>query len=196
MFVVVALLCVPLAWAGVRLNLRRQERAAIAELERLGGIVYYDWQGKSEVGFWLASNDPNAEPTGPHWVRQILGDDVFSHVVYIWFPIQGSIGFPVGPIVSDDELRLVARLPNLEVLNLCFADVDDSGFAHLQELSNLRSLNLAHSNITDGGLRRLRSLTTLNYLHLDGTRTTPAAVDDLAKALPGCKISGPLRLRR
>lgn len=44
LLLVTAVLCVPLAWVGVRMNQKRQERAVIAEIERLGGEVRYDWQ--------------------------------------------------------------------------------------------------------------------------------------------------------
>ena len=45
LLLVTAVLCVPLAWVGVRMNDKRKERAVIAELERLGGIVEYDYGG-------------------------------------------------------------------------------------------------------------------------------------------------------
>lgn len=182
LFIVVAVLCVPLAWVGVRMNQKRHERAVIAELEQLGGMVMYEWQGKREDGVWQPENWRTGDPPGPLWIHQIFGDDFFSHVVYV-----ALLGSPA----NDDDLQMVATIRGLETLDLPFAEIGDAGLAHLKGLASLRCLDLSHTDITDVGLGHLKSLVALKHLRLNGTNTTNAAVDDLAKALPGCKIYRP-----
>jgi hypothetical protein len=179
LFLIVAVLCVPLAWVGVRMNHKRQERAAIAEIERLGGTVEYDWQRVRVQG--MPFTNPNGLPTGPGWLRWTLGDDFFSRVVYVGF--QRSL--------DDEDIRRASTFSTVEELGLRHAEIGDEGLAYLQGLTHLRSLTLAHSNLTDAGLQHLKSLTTLKYLDLDRTMTTKEAVDDIAKALPGCTIEWP-----
>jgi hypothetical protein len=202
LLLVTAVLCVPLAWMGGRLNQKRQERAAIAELEKLGGIVMYGWQGGRVNGVWRYT--PTAdESTGPDWMRQIFSDDFFTDVVYVALSPIGHqpVGFhrtwtpdlsvtDTDAAVKDDDLRLVGMLSRLEELDQSDTDVGDSGLVHLQGLANLHCLDLSHTNITDAGLLRLKSLTALEFLGLFGTKRTTAGVDDLAKALPGCAIWG------
>ncbi len=205
LLLVTAVLCVPLAWIAVRMNQKRQERAIIAELEKLGREILYDWQGKRMGGVWQYYMKPDSdEPTGPTWLRWLLGDAFFSDVVYADLSPRQRIPAlyqgawrndrsrkDAAPFLKDDDLRLVATLSKLEELNLSNTDIGDIGLAHLPRLTHLRSLALVYTNITDDGLRHVKSLTSLKRLYLDGTKTTSAAVDDLAKSLPGCEISGP-----
>src|SRR5258708_6092649 len=67
--VVVAIPCGLLKWKLVR---KERERAAITEIERLGGWIEYDWQYA----------DKN-EPPGVEWLRKLLGEDFFSSVVCV-----------------------------------------------------------------------------------------------------------------
>src|SRR5258708_3224922 len=83
LLLVTAVLCVPLAWVAVRMNQKRQERATVAAIERLGGIVKYEWEGVRVDRVWQHAFSLDAEPTGPHWIRQIVGDNFFSEVVFV-----------------------------------------------------------------------------------------------------------------
>src|ERR1700730_11659387 len=82
-FVLVAVLCVPLAWVGVRMNQKRRERAVIAGLRGLGATVHYDWQNVSAPSVPFVN--PDTEPTAPKWFRSLLGDDFFGEVEYVAF---------------------------------------------------------------------------------------------------------------
>jgi len=73
LLILVFVVALPCAWLAWKLDLKRRERAAVAEVKKLGGRVAYDWE------------DPFSEdePPGPRWVRKLLGDDFFAHVVTV-----------------------------------------------------------------------------------------------------------------
>ena len=181
-FVFIAVLCLPLAWAGTRMNQKRRERAVIAELERLGATVRYEWQGERLDGLWEFSSRRNAAPPGQAWLRRLLGSDFFSHVVYVSIPIRQRIyvgrrtglkyrlsGSDTDRSFNDEDLGLVATLRKLEILDLSKSKIGDAGLRHLQGLTSLRSIDLSATNITDAGLVHLRHLISMRRLYLDGT---------------------------
>jgi hypothetical protein len=193
LLLVTAMLCVPLAWIAVRMNQKRQERAIIAELEELGREILYDWQGKRMGGAWQYYMKPDSdEPTGPIWLRRLLGDAFFSDVVYadlsprqrIPADYQGAwrndrSRKDAAPFLKDDDLRLVATLSKLEELNLSNTDIGDIGLAHLQRLTHLRSLALVYTNITDDGLSTIKEMHRLTKLELAGTNISDSGLAHL-----------------
>ena len=61
---------------------------------------------------------------------------------------------------------------------------------HLKGLTNLESLVLTgYTQITDSGLVHLKNLSNLEARSLSYTKVTDAAIAELQKALPDCKIS-------
>ena len=146
----------------------------------------------------------DSEPTGPPWIRWLLGDDFFCNVVYVFLPpskrvfflkhdqgLSTSYQYTNGPPASDDDLQMVATIRGLETLDLSYAEIGDAGLAHLKGLTSLRCLELTMTDITDAGLQHLKPLISLKHLDLNGTKTTKAGVDDVANALPGCEIRWP-----
>ncbi len=176
LLLIVAVLCVPLAWVGVRLNQKRHERAVIAEIERLGGRTYYDWQRGKRWGRPLLAVKPYSAPTGPYWCRRLLGNDFFSDVDYVYFPP------PWHSKLNDDELRLIATFSKLAELDLSRrAAIDDHGLAYLNRLTSLRILDLSETNITDEGLvGTVANMTDLEELHLDWTNVGDAGLAKLS----------------
>src|SRR5487761_285354 len=51
-----------------------RERAAVAEIKRLDGLVFYNWENMF---------DPNRRVPGPAWLRKALGDDFFAKVMWV-----------------------------------------------------------------------------------------------------------------
>ena len=117
------------------------------------------------------------------------------------------------PNVTDAGLENLQGLTQLETLVLMDARVTDAGLENLNRLTRLQSLSLARTNVTDAGLVHLKGLTKLQYLGLWNTKVSgvglanlkgmsqlrvlelwgvnkvsDAAVKDLQKALPNCKI--------
>jgi Leucine-rich repeat (LRR) protein len=114
--------------------------------------------------------------------------------------------------LSDQGLKHLEGLDQLEYLNLGMTHTTDAGLKHLKGLSHLRNLVLNNTEITDAGLECLRQLKQLEDLFLAQTQITDAglehlakmqqlrclglprqitdaAMNDLQRALPKCKIS-------
>ncbi|MDP7017249.1 MAG: hypothetical protein QGG36_15700 [Pirellulaceae bacterium] len=66
---------------------------------------------------------------------------------------------------TDETLRAIGQVTELEVLDLFGCDITDAGLMHLRDLASLRSLNLAGTQATDAGLDHLDS-TSLQTLAL------------------------------
>jgi hypothetical protein len=154
----------------------------VAEVERLGGAVLYDWQADRMYGY-LRAGPSSAEPSGPRWIRQLIGDDYFGHVVKITLPPRQRVfgmyrlaKADVGPEVTDDDLKLVGSISTLEELDLTKAPIGDAGILHLAHLENLRTLHLKETKVTDAGLPALGTLRSLWVLRLDHTRITAAGL--------------------
>lgn len=95
--------------------------------------------------------------------------------------LQGS---PVG----DAGLANFKDCGNLELLNLQGTQVSDAGLVHIQDCRNLTELNLYGTPVRDAGLAHLKNCKKLTKLQLEQTKVTASKVEELMKALPGCKI--------
>jgi hypothetical protein len=71
----------------------------------------------------------------------------------------------------------------------CAVKPSDNDLAQLARLPNLDHLNLEGTPITDAGLKHLYSLKKLRYIRLSNTKITRKGLDDLEKALPNAGIS-------
>jgi len=65
----------------------------------------------------------------------------------------------------------------------------DEGLKELKELTNLQTLSLADTKVTDKGLKELKELKNLTELNLSLTPVTDAGLKELKEALPKCSIS-------
>jgi len=76
-----------------------------------------------------------------------------------------------GAWVTDAELLDVARLPNLERLDLSHTRITDEGLLYLKPLKQIQDLNLFYAeNITDQGIAAIKEWKQLKRLNLRGTR--------------------------
>ena len=98
LLIVMTLFCVGIAW---KMNRVRTIQCAVAEVQRLGGVVTY----VHELGA-----APPVEPPGPKWLRRIVGDDFFEEVDQIQIDNDQA---------NDDTLAMIATLPKT-----CLADCE------------------------------------------------------------------------
>jgi hypothetical protein len=200
-----ALLCAVSTWTGVRAY---RQHAAIREIERLGGLVYY---GR----------------VGPEWMRELLGEErmhCIDEVEHVHFRPDKTnydrdpggehpsrvLPYTTGPTVDDSTLDCIAKLPRLKGLSLPWANVTDVGMRHisqlhdlkylclkdtrvsdtsgelLAQLTNLESLSVSGSKLTEAGLIHLKNLSKFERLEVDCTQITTAAVPWLSE-MPGLK---------
>ena len=88
-----------------------------------------------------------------------------------------------GNPVGDAGLEQIAKLEKLEWLLLYETKITSAGLAHLSKLPRLRTLALGGCKVTDEGLEHLESLPALEALDLQHTQVTDAGM----KRLAGCK---------
>ena len=87
------------------------------------------------------------EPSGPRWLRAMLGDDMFCHVKIAHLAYRD---------VTATDLPNFEHLPGLEVLDLSHNTIDDSHLASLYNLTDLRELYLGNTRVTDAGVKKLQ----------------------------------------
>ena len=98
--------------------------------------------------------------------------------------------------VTDEHLKELKVLKRLTRLFLGDTQVTDAGLKELKELKQLKELHLQNTNVTDAGLTELRELKQLQLLNLSGTKVTAAGVQGLLEALPDCRISADVPVRK
>jgi imidazolonepropionase-like amidohydrolase len=81
--------------------------------------------------------------------------------------------------ISNEDLKNLAPLAELETLDLRITPVGDEGMAHLRNLKKLKFLNLFRTNLSEKGLAELRDLTQLETLLIGGTRVTDEGLKHL-----------------
>jgi hypothetical protein len=158
---IVAIAC---AWLGRKIERKRKEREAVEATVKLGGLVTCDYE-KAGV----------AEPPGPDWLRNLLGEYFFSEVV----SVDRSVPHESDASVSDAELVNLKGFTQLQTLQIAGADVTDAGLEHLKGLTQFHRLVLRNTKVTDAGLEHLKGLTQLRTLDLGSTKVTDAGLANL-----------------
>jgi hypothetical protein len=184
--VIAALLCGWLEWKMVR---KERERAAVAEINKVGGYVLYDWEKPFDKA--------NARPPGAAWLRKLLGDDFFASVVWVnvmhrheiadeWLvclePLSDLAALYVNDhdnSITDAGVRYLSRFKKLRYLSLVGTGITDAGLADLNSLTELNWLDVSHTEVTDAGLVNLKALTALQSLNLADTAVTDAGLNNL-----------------
>jgi Leucine-rich repeat (LRR) protein len=187
MFVLVVVVAVPCDWLAWKREAKRKERAAVAAIEKLGGVVFYH---------------PDQSPP-PLWLRWLFGDSFFIDVDMVHLAASHKSDAAMNHLkgmdtirtliltssqITDHGLSCAKRLSELQNLSLEDTQITDSGLKHLGKLTSLESLLLSHTPITDSGLKHVYGLIGLKDLEIYGTEVTDAGVSDLQKALPLCQI--------
>jgi hypothetical protein len=66
--------------------------------------------------------------------------------------------------------------------------VTDAGLEQLAKLSQLQTLDLSDTDVTDAGLLRLHGLTQLRSLNVRNTKVAKAGMSKITAALPQLRI--------
>jgi hypothetical protein len=144
-----ALLC---SWYAVKKQQAKREQEAAVVFGNLG--AYLEW----------------SEPSGPQWVRNCLGDELFTSVSEIVLAETE---------VRDADLAYLHGLPQLETLSLFNTKISDTGLENLKGVPQLRTLCLLGTKTSDAGLENLKGLSHLEYVDLVGTKVTDAGLEHL-----------------
>jgi hypothetical protein len=157
------------------------EQAAIAKIQKLGGLVME-----------LAQNDSHLE------VTYLQTDTKFSddHVT----PLKDLKDLAHlnlrGQEVTDAQLAHLKGLTGLTRLHLEKTKVTDKGLENLKGLVNLEYLNLYSTAVTDAGLANLKGMKKLKNLYVWQTKVTMEGAKKLKEALPQVDIELGLDLEK
>ncbi len=89
--------------------------------------------------------------------------------------------------VTDQELGVISKFENLEMLNLNFSKITGSGLENLSEMKHLRILSLAGTSVTFEQLQKI-SLPALKELYVWNTPLTSQQVNDLKNTFKSTKV--------
>ncbi len=90
--------------------------------------------------------------------------------------------------VSDAGLGHLKGCMKLTYLSLPGTQVSDAGLAYFKDCKSLTNIDLSSTQVGDAGLDTFKDCKSLTRLDLQKTKVTAAKVEELKKALPGCKI--------
>jgi hypothetical protein len=180
-------------------NKASEQREAVAAIKAAGATVGYDWQSPGPRIDQKTGMVSFPAPSGPPWLRQILGPDYFDNVVSIH-----DAGYRIDDAALaklSDHLKRLSRLDTvtldwskmtgasysrlgelkgIEHLSLSGIPASDSEIQHLGQITSIKRLYLVGCPISDDGVKHLKQLPDLQVLSLIRTKITDACVDDLA----------------
>ncbi len=165
--IVAAVVC---ALAATNLADEKNDRhdRAVAEIERLGGVVkmYKDSRGSPYSTVAL----------GERWTG---GDAGLIHLRdLLHLTLLDIRNVPI----TDQGMAHLACLTALEGLYLRDTKVTDKGMVHLKPLVKLKRLSLRRSQISVAGMTHLTDLKELIYVEIGGTQLT--SLRELRRLLP------------
>jgi hypothetical protein len=166
-------------WLGWQVNKAREQREAVAAVQRYGGWVHYDYE------FVNGKLTPGRSPRVPRWLRRLLGDEFFQQVRQVSLVYDDSTGkrFDNTNVVAcDDVLARVARLPGLRSLLLKESQATDEGMRHIGRMTGLEELFIWDaSSVTDAGVAYLAGLKDLKNIHISHSNLTDASLALLSR---------------
>jgi Leucine Rich repeat len=180
-----------LGWFTARMRQARSQRKTVETIAELNGWVGYDYE-------FDASNHriQGAQPSGPAWLRSVLGGDFFDRVVFVdrdnygaipsdaWWEELRRLPYLQTLYVKDATDARLAALEGLKCLvrlKLDGGEITAAGLEHLKGLTQLRDLDLQYTKVTDDGLEPIERLTQLTTLHLAHTAVTDAGLEHVKK---------------
>jgi Leucine-rich repeat (LRR) protein len=166
LLLLVAVVAVPLAW---KVNRARNQRLVVAEIERLNGHMYYDYERNFNVGL---STSVVPQPPGPNWLREFLGIDYFADIVHVNVR---------GPQVANDTLARIASLPHLQLLGVDSDRITDRGVAMVASSKELISFGVASKSVTVASIDHLQGLPNLQFLRCSGSQVNDSWIEHIAR---------------
>ncbi len=201
--VVIGLLLWPVA---SKFNSVRRQRAAVAEIQRLGGSVQFDYQYNRSFDNYQTGQTPDHSSQ----LGWLVGYDFFdkAEVVFLqYFPYEESTTARVGDeifatladmphlkrlyiddsLVTNEGMLGLQRCVAITHLSVSSTDISDEGVRNIAKKRSLRDLNISGTSITDEGLQHLEDMPNLERLYLGGTTITDKGLIHLGK-IPGLRV--------
>jgi hypothetical protein len=171
-------------------NRKRAEphRVAVENLERMGAVVRYEYNSYNINLFgrrwtlWATTGPPTGVFFGD---KSIPRREEFP---LLWRSLNDlttikQLTLPGLPL-SDSDMKQLAPLSQLILLDVSGTNIGDEGLIYLVEHGDLSFLDLSNTRVTDEGLSHLTQLSKLQTLVLDGTSVTDEGIATLAGRVP------------
>ena len=94
------------------------------------------------------------------------------------FIVELALG---GTTLDDSAMAVIAKLKNLQRLDLAWTFITPEGIAPLEGLASLTELNVSYTGIHDAAFASVGRLRSLKRLGLDRSQATPEALRELEK---------------
>jgi hypothetical protein len=183
-------------WLGWIVQKARQQREAVAALQKFGGFVHYNWEfvdGPVKVRYasqlWTptwGTRTPGRRSRAPVWLRRALGDEYFQSIVHVslFTDIQNGIAdaswVRIGP--ADDALSRLATQTSVRTLQIGGEQVTDDNLSYVGQMTGLQELTIWYgSHLTDKGFTHLSGLHRLRNLYVDYSKMTDASLETIGK---------------
>lgn len=168
-------------WLGIKVRQAQQQKEAIEAIEKIGGVIFYDYH--------YPGGDFNrlAAPPGPAWLRSLFGIDFVANVTFVRLSYEREAEKVVNRIgrfrqlkeayldatlIADHDMIYLRDLSALEYLYIGSTRITDAGLVNLRKMTMLKHLDLSTTEVTDAGLAELKGMTHLERLFLDRTNIT------------------------
>ena len=163
---------VAFGWLGMRLRKAGLQRESVTTIEQLGGQVRYEYQ-----------EDKWDKPSGPEWLRDLLGRHFFDRVVAVYFSTPG---------IPNDRVNDISFLSGMDHLRLLYLDrtaVRDISL--LADKKELQVLSISNTQIEDlSPLASLPNLETISFNRTNVSDLSPLGKHKLKRAwMRGTNVS-------
>lgn len=168
----VLIFCLACGWLGMRLQKARDQSKAVRTIEQLGGEVRYEYQ-----------EDKRGNPSGPKWLRNLLGRHFFDHVARVEFTTPG---------IPNDRVTDISFLSGMERLRMLY--LDSTAVRDLSDLADKKELwflSLGGTPVNDlSPLAELQKLETISLSRTNVSDLSPLSGHKLKRVwLRGTKVS-------
>lgn len=136
LFAVVTLLAILCAFFGARAVREVREHRATTQITRLGGRFDHRPADMLTRDGWVARS------------MTLLVYEDFARVTHVSLDRTQ---------IRDDDLAVLASLPNLEGLDISNTDITDAGVVHLSMLPHLKYINAQKTKLSESGVNELKS---------------------------------------
>lgn len=193
-FVMLSVLCLPLAWLGLEVRRAQVRGKAYVRLAELGVQLRYEHPGnrvdiKGRKLVFIPGERPLRE------IVFITGERPLPEIVYKWFGehfmLRAKCVSTFDNSLSEETWENLSHFPELRGMEIVHSTkLDPSTLLHLQSFQKLEELSLRNTDLilTDANVKLFTELPNLKMLSPPYVRTDQAMRDKLKAELPDCLI--------